>query len=95
MTNTITILVPVAKAKIQDFAMAPRVQELDKNRIGFLWNKKPNGDILLNEIKEQLSQRFHPAGIKWFEHHISTPIETSMLDEIARSCDIVVNAVAD
>lgn len=95
MTSTITVLVPVVKAKIKEVNIVARVSELNNKVIGFLWNRKPNGEILLKEFEQQLSKRFHLAGTKWYERNIGVPIDAGILDEIARSCDIVVNAVAD
>ena len=52
MTNTIEVLVLTAEANIKKLATNPRVHDLNGKVLGFLWNEKPNGDILLKRLRE-------------------------------------------
>ena len=94
-TKIITVLVPTAKARVKEISIAPRVHDLNDKVIGFLWNGKPNGDILLLRIKEQLSQRFRFAGTDWHQGNTDKADDTSTIEELARTSDLVINAIGD
>ncbi len=96
MPKTIIVLDPTAKAKVKDIPMVPRVRNLNGKAIGFLWNSKPNADILLLRIKEQLSQRFLPAGTNWYQKRTATiPAEVTTINELVNTSDLVINAIGD
>ena len=67
MDKTVGILIPVAKPKIKEISLSPRVNDLNNKILGFLWNGKPNGDILLHRIEEQLSKRYGLADTRYGE----------------------------
>lgn len=54
MVKTVTILIPVAELDVKEIPMNSRTNDLNGKIVGFLWNGKPNGDFLLNRIKELL-----------------------------------------
>ena len=95
MTKTITVLVPTAKSKVEGISGAPRILDLNDKAIGFLWNRKPNGDILLRRIKEQLSQRFHFTATYWHEGNTDKADDISIIEELARTSNMVINAIGD
>ncbi len=95
MTKKITVLVPTAKPARQEIPIAPRVQDLNDKVVGLLWNDKPNGDILLLRIKEQLSQRFHLAGTVWQHGRRAGADDTAIIEELTSNTDLVINAMAD
>ncbi|MBM2824513.1 MAG: hypothetical protein HW402_177 [Dehalococcoidales bacterium] len=95
ITNKITVLVPTAKPGGKEIPIAPRVQDLNDKIVGLLWNGKPNGDILLFSIKEQLSRRFHLAGTDWQEGRRGGIDDTPIFEELASHADVVINATAD
>ena len=96
--KTIALLDPTAEPTVTQVSMAPvpRVHSLNDKMLGFLWNKKPNGDILLRRIEERLSERFHFAGTGW---HTKPAAENSAdaatIEELARTSDLVINALGD
>ena len=96
MERTIKVLDPTAKSRVKEIQANTPSQDLNGKVIGFMWNHKPNGDILLNRIKEELSRRFNLAGTVWkhWEGGGSGP-EASILDEMAASADMVVIAIGD
>jgi hypothetical protein len=96
MERTIKVLDPTAKAKIKETKISAATHDLNGKVIGFMWNHKPNGDILLNEIKDQLSRRFALKGTVWkhWEGGGSGP-EASILEEMASAADMVVVAMGD
>ena len=96
VTKTITVLDPTAKPGVKEISIAPRVHDLNDKVIGFLWNTKPNADLLLLRIKEQLSQRFHLAGTTWQQKigaAVSAPAD--IIEELAQTSDLVINAIGD
>ena len=96
MPKTIIVLDPTAKAKVEDTPMTPRVHDLSGKVIGFLWNSKPNADILLLRIKEQLSQMLHPAGTNWYQKKVaSIPADGPTINELVNTSDLVINAIGD
>ncbi|MFC1928689.1 hypothetical protein ACFLXK_03680 [Chloroflexota bacterium] len=95
-TNIIFVLDPTAKSSFEEASIVPRVNDLNGKVIGFLWNGKPNGDILLRRVKEQLSKRFCLAGTVWQEVLKPVePAETAAIEELTRTSDLVIIASAD
>jgi hypothetical protein len=96
MERTIKVLDPTAKASVQETKVTTPTRDLNGKVAGFMWNHKPNGDILLTRIKEVLSLRFNLAGTIWkhWEGGGAGP-EASIIEEMASSADIVVIAIGD
>ena len=96
MTGTISVLVPTGIQKIKKISVTPRIPDLNGKVIGFLWNGKPNADILLERIKEQLSDRFNLAGTHWHAcHSAQEAIFPEVTTEMVNNSDMVVVAVGD
>ena len=96
VTKTVTLLDPTSKARERKLKMAARPGNLEGKVVGFLWNSKPNGNILLLRIKEQLSQRFRLTGTNWQEKPgagVSASADT--MEELKRTSDLVINAIGD
>jgi hypothetical protein len=97
MANTIEVFIPTAEPKIKKLGVNARVSNLNGKTLGFLWNEKPNGDILLQRLKERLTQKFQFAGTEWGQIgglHVEVEKEP-VLKELARKADTVVIAVCD
>ena len=95
MPETITVLVPTAKAGGKEIPVAPRVHDLNDKVVGLLWNNKPNGDFLLLRIAEQLAQRFRLTTTDVHEGRKSAADDTAVLEEVMSNSDVVVNAIGD
>ena len=94
--HTIAVLDPTAKARGGEISVTPRVHGLDGKVIGFLWNEKPNGDVLLRRIKEHLSQRFDLKGTTWHQKETaSMPSDPGIIEELVDTTDVVINAIGD
>jgi hypothetical protein len=94
--NIIAVLDPTAKSKVKEIPTAPRVNDLNGKVVGFLWNKKANGDLLLLRIKEQLSERFKLAGTNWHQKSSSgVPADRFIIEELVRTADVVINGQGD
>jgi hypothetical protein len=95
-TKTIAVLDPTAKPKHPLISPAHRVFDLNGKVIGFLWNEKPNGNILLDRIKERLSQKFHLSGTIWHSKETaSRPASPVILNDLTGRADLVINAIGD
>jgi hypothetical protein len=64
-SETIAVLCPTAGAQTGDMPIALRLDRLDGKVLGFLWNTKPNGDVLHQHIRERLAERFHLNDTVW------------------------------
>jgi len=94
--ETITVLVPTSAPRVKEVSLAPRVNDLNGKVIGFLWNRKPNADILLRRIQEQLSAKFQLAGTSWQQKPGAVvPADAAIVDELVGTSDVVINAMGD
>ena len=96
-SKTIIVLDPTSPPKNKETRAAPRLHKLESGaKIGFLWNAKPNGDILLSTIKEKLSQRYHLAATGWYQKDgPATGALAPVLSELAANSSLVITAIAD
>ena len=95
-SKTIMVLDPTVKPKHKSISIARRLMDLNGKAVGILWNEKPNGDILLNRIKEKLSQKYNPSEIIWrAKDTASRPANSATLNDLASRADMVINAIAD
>jgi len=96
VTKTITVLDPTSTHGGKEISTAPRVNDLNNKVVGFLWNTKPNGDLLLLRIIERLSQRFRLAGTNWHQKPgASVPADAAIIEELAQTSDLVITATGD
>ena len=58
VTGSIFVLDPTAPPRELRHTMAPRPSDLRGKSVGFLWNSKPNGDILFDRLEELLRQKY-------------------------------------
>ena len=92
----IAVLDPTVKPRAKEVPIIPHFHDWNDKVIGFLWNSKPNGDLLLRRIQEQFSQRFRLAGTNWYEKPTAAvPAEATIIEELARTSDMVINAIGD
>jgi hypothetical protein len=93
MTTTI-LLDPTAENSPDKRERLPRPKDLDGLIVGLLDISKARGDIFLDEIDKQLTER----GLKTRRYQKPTfarlaPIE--LRQEISTQCDLVIEALAD
>jgi hypothetical protein len=79
-----------------DDTLAPRPDGLRGLTVGLLDNTKPNAEVLLAEIGDEL-QRRHDVGkaVMYAKDYFGTPLKDDLLAQIAQDCDVVVTAVGD
>ena len=94
--GTIVVLDPTAKPRELHHAMAPRLPDLRGRAVGFLWNSKPNGDILFARLEELLRQKFEITNsVHRSKPTASIPAKEQDIDDLAASCDAVVVGLGD
>jgi len=96
VTKTITVLDPTSKPKKRQFEMVIRPSNLEGKVMGIEWNHFPNGDALLNRLRELLDDRFHFAKI--LEHtkaQAAYSIDDDALNWLSANCDCILIAVGD
>ena len=94
--RTILVLDPTAKANVPEREMAPRVDTLEGKVVGFLHNFKSNADLLLERIEEILSERFALKGVvRKKKPDAASGAAQPLIDELAETCDLVINGVGD
>ena len=95
-TRAIVVLDPTAPPRQVRESMAPRLPDLQGRAVGFLWNNKPNGDVLFGRLEELLRQKYEISGVV----HRSKPTASvgateQVLEELAVSCEAVIVGLAD
>ena len=101
--SKLEIVNPVARAAADEplaerAAPAPRPASLEGATVGLFWNGKPQGDVGLARVREQLVRMFDGVrfvdvfGEKGGLNRYASP---SQLEQMARECDAVVAATAD
>ncbi|MFC2041476.1 hypothetical protein ACFLTY_04060 [Chloroflexota bacterium] len=95
-TKKIAVLDPTVKGEVTAVSTAPRIRDLKGKVAGFLWNNKPNGEVVLQRIQEQLSQRFGLTEANWYrKDDVGVLTDASILDELTQKCNLVINGVGD
>ncbi len=94
--GNIVVLNPTAAPRDLRHDMASRQSDIRGLTVGFLWNNKPNGDILFNRIEELLRQKYEiNATMHRSKATASIPAPKEVLDELATSAQAVVVGLAD
>ena len=94
--KNIEVLVPEAKVKYGKIKMAEKTLELNGRIIGFLWNNKPNGDLLLGKLKDLFKEKFRVSNTltrKKLLPSSKTPEE--ILEELSSKCSLIILAIGD
>ena len=96
-TKVVIVLDPTSPAKNGETRATPGLPKLKPGTtVGFLWNSKPNGDILLSIIRETLSQRYQLAPSPWYQKDVpAVGASAQALSEMTAACSLVITALAD
>ena len=92
----IEILDPTTGAATQPIAWAPRPDALAGKRVALIENTKFNSDRLLQKLGDLLKAEYGVAETRMFrKHNSSVPAHQEIVDEVVRSCDLVVAGIGD
>ena len=90
------LLDPTTGAAAQGIAYAPRPGSIEGKRIALIENTKYNSDKLLVKIGDILVHDYGAAGAKmWRKRNASVPAHEEIIEEVSRTCDVVVAGVGD
>ena len=92
----IEVLVPTAEAKFEEIEMAKRPCSLNGKTIGFLWNSKSNGDLLLRNLEAPMIEKYDISQLIIEKKNLpSSGAPYELLEELSAKCDLVVLAIGD
>jgi hypothetical protein len=89
------LLDPRAEPTVQDVRLAARPEDLRGKRVGLVENTKANSAALLEAVAEVLKDDLAPKEIVRRKVPATMPASEEVLDELARDCDLVIEAVGD
>jgi hypothetical protein len=89
------LLDPRGQPTAQEVMLAPRPSDLRGKRVGLVENTKANAAGLLEAVAEFLKEDLQPAEIVRRKVPATMPASDELLDELARDCDLVIEAVGD
>ena len=100
MTTTekakLIVLDPTAAPREMVQAMAPALAGLGGLSLGFLWNSKPNGDLLFERLEKLLREKYEIADVVYKRKPTaSLPATDAVLEELAGSVQAVIVGLAD
>jgi hypothetical protein len=92
----VELLDPTTEAAAQTIAYAPRPGSLEGKRIALIENTKFNSDKLLVKIGEILVGEYGASSAKmWRKRNASVPAHEEIIEEVRKTCDVVVAGVGD
>ena len=90
------VLDPTAAPRDMEQAMAPVLDGLGGQSVGFLWNSKPNGDLLFKRLEKLLREKYEIVDVVHRRKPTaSLPAADSVIDELADSVQAVIVGLAD
>jgi hypothetical protein len=90
------ILDPTTEAATQTIAYAPRPGALAGKRVALIENTKFNSDRLLVKIGDLLKAEYGVAETRLYhKHNASVPAHAEIVEDIKRTCDVVVAGIGD
>ena len=90
------ILDPTTEAAAQSIAYAPRPASLEGKRVGLIENTKFNSDRLLAKIGDILKAEYGASETRmWRKRNSSVPAHAEIIEELKRTCDVMVAGIGD
>ena len=90
------LLDPTTEAATQTIAYVPRPDSLRGKRIALIENTKFNSDNLLVKIGNILINDYGATSAKMFrKKNASVPAHEEIIEEVRKTCDVVVAGVGD
>ena len=95
-TGHITVLNPTAPPRQLRTEMAVRPIDLRGRAVGFLWNSKPNGDVLFQRLEQLLREKYEiPAALYRRKPTASIPAGPQVIEELAATVEVAVVGLGD
>jgi hypothetical protein len=87
---------PTTGAATRTIAYAPRPQALAGKRIALIENTKFNSDRLLEKIGQILKSEYGAAEARmWRKKNASVPAHQEIIEEVRKTCDVMVAGIGD
>ena len=94
--NRIVVLDPSAPPRSLSHNMALRPDDIRGKRLGFLWNSKPNGDLLFGRLEQLLREKYELTDVVYRRKPTSSaPATPQVMDELATSVDVAIVGLGD
>ena len=94
--SRLIVLDPTAAPREMVQAMAPVLGGLGGRSVGFLWNSKPNGDLLFERLEKLLREKYEISDVVYKRKPTaSIPAKDEVSDELAGSGQAVIVGLAD
>ena len=91
-----TVLDPTSAPLPVDAKLADRPDSLNGKVLGLLDNHKNNASKLLDEIHELLAERYDFSQVvRRTKNDVSRPCPKDIVEEMAKTCDVVITAIGD
>lgn len=92
----IQLLDPTTAAATQSVAWVPRPASLEGKRVALIENTKFNSDRLLQKVGEVLVKEYGASGTQmWRKRNSSVPAHDAIIEEVRKSCDVMVAGIGD
>jgi len=90
------LLDPTGTPQVETFQLPERPASLDGKVLGILINEKINADVLFGLIEKKLCKRHNIKQVVWGKKNlVSRPAPASLVDELARQCDVAITGTGD
>ena len=95
-TSNIFVLDPTVPPRELRVNLAPRPARLGGGTVGFLWNSKPNGDLLFARIEALLREKYEISDvIHRSKQTASIPAPLPVLEELAARAQVAIIGLGD
>jgi len=95
-TGSIFVLDPTAPPRELRHTMAPRPQDLRGKSVGFLWNSKPNGDILFDRLEALLREKYEISNVvHQRKPSASIAAKQEVMDTLTTSAHVAIVGLGD
>ena len=92
----LVLVSPVNEPEMVESTYAPRVAELRGKRVGLLDNSKSNANKMLDALAAILDRQYGFARImRYRKPSASKPVAPDVIEEIGKTCDVVIVGVGD
>jgi hypothetical protein len=95
-TRRIVVLDPSAPPRILSHELALRPTDIRGKKLGFLWNSKPNGEVLFGRLEVLLREKYEITDVIYRRKPTSSaPATPQVIGELATSVDLVIVGLGD
>ena len=95
-SDVVTVCHPAAEDVAEPQRLAPRLSSLQGRTVGLIDNHKRNANVYLEELGRLLQGRYGVTEVVTYRKiSQSMPTPNEVLDQLARTCDAIIHAVAD